>query len=333
MTTKKKLLMKLDLGDLLKRDDQFKTTQKQEEEKQKINVLRGGNTGVALGDGNYAAECPRKTYMRWKGLYMGADENRSIMFEGGLANETILIDKISRHLPPGFKILTQSQCATAWTTASGISVTGSPDIVIAEDNGTPHVGIEVKQICSLWTGMNVLLDDDVSLKHLAQAAHYMCKLGLPEYKLIYVSYVDFQLPYMKSIEAKLPKEGAAKSEYFEYGSNGKPKKMLPFRKVYELRFSEADGYLEFREEGSKGFFTKTIVCEAAIEDFFQHITTMDSNLGPRPLTLTATGDFETYNICGYCKELKPVCDAFESSPSRWLKEAAKAAKVTDLNQI
>jgi hypothetical protein len=329
----KKKLMQLNLGDLLKRDDQFKTLKKQEEEKEKINVLRGGNTGVALGDGNYTAECPRKTFLRYKGFFTEAEENRGIMFEGGLANETILIDKISRHLPPGFKILTQSQCATSWTTASGIAVTGSPDIVVADDKDQPHIGIEVKQICSLWTGMKVLLEDKVSVKHLAQSAHYMSKLGLPEYKLIYVSYVDFQLPYMKSIEAKLPKEGGPMSEHFEYGSNGKAKKMLPFRKVYELRFNESDQFLEFREEGSKGFFTKTIICEAAIEDFFQHITTMDKNLGPRPLTLTATGEFETYSMCDYCKDMKPVCDSFEGSPSRWLKEASKLPTVVDLSQI
>lgn len=323
--------MVMNLSDTLRRDDQQKIITKQMEEKEKLNVLRGGNTGVALGDGNYAGECPRKAYMRWKGLFLSAEDNRGIMFEGGLANETILIEKLTRQLPAGFKILTQSECGTSWE-INGIKVTGSPDIVIADKDNVPHVGIECKQICSLWTGIDVLLKNKVSLKHLAQSAHYMLELGLPEYKLIYVSYVDYQLPYMKALDAYVPAKDAALSEHFEYGTNGKAKKMLPFRKVYELGFNDA-GFLQYREEGSKSFWTTTVIHRQGIYDFFAHVTTLDSNLGPRPLTLTAEGEFATYNICDYCKEIKPVCDKYETVPSRWLSEVAKLDTVTDLNKI
>jgi hypothetical protein len=323
--------MKLDLLALLNRDDAKQSVEKQIEETAKIGVLRGGNSGCGLGDGNFTGECPRKAFMRFHGLFQKTDPDRFVMFEAGLAVEDTLIKKIERNLQPGQRILRQDECGTAWVTSNGTHVTGSPDIVIADSAGNYLVGIEVKQVSSLWTGLHHVQDKMPSLKHLCQAGHYMDRLKLPAYKLINVNPVDFQLPGFKALMEKLPKVGTPGSEYFQYDKRGSPKKLLPFRFVYDLEFGE-DGYLKFRQEGSKGFWTTTIVHRQGITDFYEHVSNMDKDLGPRPLTLKCTGDFENYNLCtDYC-DFVSICDAYESHPDRWLKAMAGHEKIIDLKK-
>lgn len=316
--------MKINLKEMLASDDQLQKLEHDEKEVTKKGNLRAGNSGIVLPDGMIAGACPRKTWARWNGVGMDEEGHTSVMFEAGRSNEDIVIAKLKRKLPESFTILTQDQCATSWTTPRGTTVSGSPDVVVVNGAGQKVLGIELKMIASVWTAQDVMFKAQPKLAHLIQAAHYMKQLDMELFKLMYISYVHFALPFLKKDHC-FPKEGEPKSELLEYNDRKLPKKILPFRQVFDIKFNH-EGLLAFREEDKSGVFTPTPISWESIANYFDRVEECGDGFGDRPLSLKATGDFEEFNTCDYC-ELKEICNKYETKPARWLEEMKKLPNV------
>jgi hypothetical protein len=328
--------VKFNILDLLHRDDLQQQVEHAEGNKEKEGQLRAGNAGIMLPDGNLAGSCPRLAYLRLKGIDLPADEDRAVMFEFGRQNEVILIDKLKRQFKDSLVITGDDVNSINWKLPSGRTVSGRPDIVIADKSGKPLVVLEAKMICSLWTGKSVRLENAPKLPHLIQAAHYASKLACP-CKLVYIQSVDFQIPWGGAI--KWPEQGSPEGACIEYkvrdqkvgkGPTAKTQrvacaqKLLPGRKVYDVEMHE--GSIRYRDEQSSSFWTVTPITQEGIEGYYEHIDRMEAkgDLGPRPLALKGCGDFESYVPCDYC-DLKAACDKYEGKPVLWLAEAAKVA--------
>lgn len=178
-------------------------------------ILRGGNTGIILADGTPVGSCPRLAALRMNGVTVQKTTPQDqIMFDGGLANEDYFFERVGRvWTKSGGTMVHESDTPSSWTTSSGIKVTGRPDGVLLCRDGVPIRGVELKGVFSLWRARDTLERKPV-LKHLAQAAHYMCALGLEEYELVYVSRSIYAVNDMAA--KLLPRYGAKWSEYLDY---------------------------------------------------------------------------------------------------------------------
>lgn len=339
------------IKDLLKAGMQKQVAKANEQEATKLNTLRAGSGGLFL-DGQTVGTCTRLATLRSLGINVKEEElEREFMFAGGRANEDIWLASL-RESWTGI-IKAEEEIPTSWTTKNGMPVTGRPDIVLCNDKGDPELGLELKQVSSVWTGRTVLFEGQPKLDHLIQSAHYSWQLGIP-FELWYTSRVDFDISMNPIIKNLLPKEGQAKSEFIQYGyyeqidsnraKSGKSKrkiseteyeirrvsgdsrvfrdavKVLPFAVGYVLDFS-AEGYLTYTSSLT-GETRESIVKKDQLIEYYEYLSKLveTRKLGPRPLTLKADGNPENYSKCDYCP-LKKACDSSESMGfERWLLE-------------
>ena len=329
--------MKINILDILNRDDLQQQEQHKADNVGKEDMLRAGNCGLMLPDGNHTGACTRKSYLRLKGIDLEAEANRLVMFEFGRQNEAIIIDKLHRQLGDTMLITGDDVNTISWQLPSGRTVSGRPDVVIANKSKEPVLLLEMKLICSVWTARSVVFGNEPKMGHIIQAMHYAMKLGVP-CKLVYVQAVDFSVPGWGMND--LPTEGQVNSEFIEYSDKidkktqtkiRSPKKLLPCRVVYDLEL-DATGCVRYRREESKLRWTVTPVTMEGITQFYEAVDDMatgKTGLGARPISLKACGDFENYTLCQYC-ELNPICDRLEKQPDKWLeavKEAVSAGLV------
>lgn len=358
----------------------------------KSGTLRGGNSGIYIETkGRVAGKCQRLSYLRFKGISIeDTTASRKLMFQSGQVNEDLWMDVLNKawHGP----ILTESEVPTSWTTSNGTLVTGRPDIVLCDDNSDveglyfdtetnawtvpasllvqgmdtvqmairratkPKVGIELKQISSVWTARDVLLEGRPKFDHLVQAAHYSWQLNIP-FELWYTSRMDWHGNPM--LDRIMPKYGSAKynmfRDYFEesyYRSvrsrNGnnytkridraeflKDKdnygweegqvsagilKLLPFTLGYTLAWDK-DEFLTYTSILT-GETVRTIISKGRLQEYYERVSKMDEtkDLGARPLTLKGDGTEANYTSCQYCP-IRSVCDNAEKTGlDNWLKE-------------
>lgn len=327
----------------------------------KLGVLRAGSTGAMAETGEIVGHCHRKSLLRSKGIELDPPTiDKLLMFELGFANEDIVYDQLVAALPSAYTILREEEIPIEWLTTNGTKVTGRPDMVICEQTSSvivpvgstvsytvggglilngeripsvsigtkPVLGLELKSIHSMWTARDVLFGGEPKLNNLLQAAHYMHRLGVP-YKLHYKSYSQLGQGVAggKSWVASLfPKQGEPGSEYLEYNDQGNIKHIKQFEIVYDLEYS-AEGRLQYRLEGSNKW-TTTIISNTDIERYYEYVSKMEEAqvLGPRPLTLHASGKKMNYTDCQYCK-LASTCDAFEKQGyAKWLAEVQKVTQ-------
>ena len=323
--------MKLNILDILKRDDLQQQESTKVDNEKKAGQLRAGNSGLVLPDGNVTGACARKAFLRLQGVDLEAEENRLIMFEFGRKNEDIIIEKLKRQLGDTMVITGDDVNTISWKLTSGREVSGRPDVVLANKAGKPILLLEMKLISSMWTTRSVVFGNEPKMAHIIQATHYATKLGCPV-KLVYVQAVDFQVPGWGM--DNLPAEGEVGSEHIEYTdkvdkkTNKKirvAKKLLPVRVVYDLE-ALPNGNVRYRKEDSKGFWTETPVNMDGIIKFYEVVDDMENsgNLGPRPICLKACGDFENYTLCQYCS-ICSFCDRLEKQPDKWYAEVQEAA--------
>ena len=316
--------MQIKLMELMARDDKQNNVEHDIKEKEKVGTLRAGNTGMVQDDGAITGKCHRLSYLRYKGVQLPHDDDRDIMFEfGRVANENLILDKLVRQLPRNMKILREGEIPTGWTTPAGVQVTGSPDFVL-QIAGENVLGIELKMVSSVWTAVSVMCKSEPSYDHLLQAAHYMWQMGCP-WKILYVSPVDYAIPFIPKGETWPSNIDGKLKEIIEFYDNGKPKKINPFRLAYDLRFDD-DGCLEFRREDESGFYTRSPISIRGIELYYQTVATIDERkeLGDRPINLKATGDLATWNKCDkkYC-DVSDICDQWEKRQELWLDACIK----------
>ena len=280
-----------------------------EKEASKRGVLRGGSSGIITEDGKNYGECPRKAYLRSIGVQEAKEGPEQKMFAAGRVNEDILYNWLGK-VYSGI-IYREGELGVEWETSSGVRVTGSPDLILADKDGTPVKGIEAKLVSSVWTANSVHYKLQPRNSHLIQAAHYSMALNFLPYDLVYSSRVDWHFGQLGSdFMGSEPRAVAWRRSFIgkpdvELNEAGEPKRILPFDRVYELTW----------ERDRLHFFTKgmpkpqtTVISAQNIARFYEHIAEMEAtkSLGPRPHAgHVAKGAY--FSACAYCP-LKTLCD-------------------------
>lgn len=300
----------------------------QEKELSKIGNLRVGSSGIMSSNGDIAAECARKSYIRSLGLELDPPTvPTQIMWDLGYANEDRVVESLKLVLPEGMTLLREEEIPVSWNTSNGTLVTGRPDIVLLRDS-KPVLGLELKSVHSMWTARDVLFGREPKLNNLAQAAHYMMLLEIP-YKLIYRSYSILGQAPAQWADKLFPKDGEPGNEYIQWGDVDKKtgkrsmRGINQFEIVYDLRF-DSTGRLEYSVE-DEDKWVRTIITKEDITRYFEHVSQIAStgNLGPRPTAVTATGEKASFNMCSpkYCP-LAETCDNYDKTKDfgKWLRD-------------
>jgi hypothetical protein len=333
--------IRLDIGARLVEGRKIARVNYKAEDAAKLGVLRAGNSGIMNAEGEVAGSCHRVAHLRQIGIELDPpSDSTQIMFQLGVASETLIYDDLVRTSAPNEIVLRETEVPIAWMTSNGTKVTGRPDMVICEqtlaldaeaqydrESGIkyfldsdyirkPLLVLELKSVASVWTSRSVLFEGKPKLGNLAQIGHYMWKLGVPG-RLIYKQYA---LQAMPDFAHKLfPAKGERGSEHIDYNPQGKPKAIRPFEVVYALEFGPTGSLRYRRENNPTGEWTETIVTTADIEKYYEYISKMatDNVLGPRPLTLDAEGTKLSFSICSYCP-LDKLCKE-EKIYDRWIE--------------
>lgn len=305
-----------------------------DKEQKKLGVLRAGSTGIINEEGDIAGACHRVSLLRSKGIEVDPPTwDKYIMFELGYANEDVILKQLKLVLEQqGMKVLQEEEVPIGWTTENGTLVTGRPDIVVQDAAGKAVLGIELKSVHSVWTARDVVFNNKPKLPNLAQAAHYMWKLGLSEYKLFYKSYSQLGQGMAGNdwIIKQFPRPGEPGSDFIEYsepseaqkakGKKATIKHIRQFEVIYDLRF-DRNGRLQFKREDIQGVWTNTIITQQGIAKYFDYVSRMEetNTLGPLPAAVDAVGDKQNYTQCKYCP-LQATCKQSGQSVNKWLQE-------------
>jgi hypothetical protein len=314
-----------------------------DKEKNKRGVLRAGSTGIMSDESEIAGACHRVSLLRSKGIEVDPPTwDKYIMFELGYANEDVIVNQLKKALPADHTVLVEEEIPIEWNTSNGTKVTGRPDIVILDGTGKKVMGLELKSVHSVWVARDILFKKQPKLVNLAQAAHYMWKLDIPEYKLFYKSYSQLGQGMAGNdwIAKQFPRLGEPGSEFIDFtevseaqkekGKGPTIKHIKQFEIVYDLKW-DRNGRLQFRVEGNKGVWTSTIITKKSIEDYFEFVSKMeaDKNLGPLPASVDSSGDKLSYTQCKYCP-LQATCKEYQSKGyDKWMEQVIK---VTDENK-
>lgn len=306
--------------------DSIKQAEHSAAEEKKRGTLRVGSTGIMSETGDIAGSCHRKAHARSLGLeYEEIDTSKRIMFDLGFATEDIVYNKLMATKAEDELILREEEIPITWNTTNGTVVTGRPDIVVCTADKKPVFGLEIKSVHSMWTSRDVLFGGEPKLENIAQAVHYMWKLGVP-YKIMYVQFSQLgQSPASWALKL-FPTAGDWQSDLIEYNENGNMKHIRQYRLVYDLRLDDK-GRLEYSLEGQDKW-TATIVTVQDIERYFEFVSKVGEtgNLGPRPLTIDAQGKKKGYDLCSvqYCP-LSATCDKHEKNYPDWVAAVKQLA--------
>lgn len=330
------MTIRTDLGSRLRDGRQLARTKYKEEEKDKLGILRAGNSGVMTEDGDAAGSCLRVAHLRSLGIETEPpDDSRLIMFQLGTANEDVIYADLVHTKAEDEIILRETEIPISWVTSNGTKVTGRPDMVVLKKTGDatqPVFGVEIKSIASVWTSREVLFDGTPKFEHLIQAGHYSWKLGCP-FKLMYKQYANQAVPQWAN--KFFPKKGERNSEHIEYNDKGEIKSIQPFEVVYELQWNAKVSSLEYRrEDRPNDKWVRSPISTADIERFYEFLSTMGSRkeLGPRPMTIDAEGREKNFSKCNYCP-VKPICDTQEKNGyDAWLQAVKAVAWVKDIKK-
>jgi hypothetical protein len=199
------------------------------------------------------------------------------MFAAGETNEDTWVD-ILRRVWPGV-IKRETEIPIEFEIA-GVKVTGRPDIVLCEADGTPTLGLELKGIFSYNSARDVLLEGKPKDENLVQAAVYSKSLGIP-WVLCYTNVSHFPI------------------NFFDKKRWPNVKKMKPDFGLFYLRWTE--DVLEYREDIKSEWLT-TVITKQGIDNYYALILEMRAkkDIGPLPADKTVTGGTHPFNHCDYC---------------------------------
>lgn len=337
--------------DLFKQGISLLESESGEAESKKQGILRAGNSGIYIKEsGQMVGSCPRATRLRFEGLDLGQFEERGereLMFQAGRANEDQWMLVLKKSWPGIIK--QEEEIGIEWETRDGTKVTGRPDIVLCKKDGTPELGLELKQVSSLWTARDVLFENRPKFGHLCQAAHYSSILNIP-FQLWYTCRSDYAT---NELSTRLcPKMGEKDSQYVEYnpyiwtiskagkgygkrisweeyernkdqqGYYTAPLKIKPFNIGYYLFWGPEDGHLHYvRTDQEDMIPVRTPITRDRVRDFYEHVSKMQASdeLGTRPLTVKGDGSKAGYSMCDYCP-LQSVCNKSHSGYKAWRKD-------------
>ncbi len=185
------------------------------------------------------------------------------------------------------------------------AVLGSPDIVLADADGTWRTVLELKLVSATNSAIRRELEGDPDSKHLVQSAAYMWLTGLPCI-LCYTNRTDFNVEFQRK------KYGVAKVE--------------PFYRLFYLTFK--DDRLWYRDE-FKSDEQVTTVTASGVRNYYQLLADMaaEFRLGDRPSSDHVNGDPAAWSKCDprYCA-YSSTCDTYERDYRTWVDAATNVAK-------
>lgn len=293
----------IDLRQLLLESHKAARKSREEAEKSKLGHPRGGSAGAVGDDGTLYGVCPRIAHLRLLGIEKTPELNTEIMWRGGEANETNWIDLLG-HGYKG-KILRHNECPVSWEIEGiELAVLGTPDVILADVNSKPVMGIELKGIFGTTTAVSVQLDGKPKTENLIQTAVYSHALGIP-YALAYTnaSWVGLNFHQQKLYDSK---------------------HLKPFYKIFYVWWK--DEVLYYKDE-SENFDVKTKITLSNIKDFYKLLFEIGKAkvLPPRPNGTSAEGKAAKWSPCGLC-DFRDVCDKSESNYDNWIQHAKEIVK-------
>lgn len=308
----------MNVTELLKRGQDALDAEHNEKELKKRGVLRGANAGclVYRDDVNFdvIGKCPRQAYARLMGLDSPIAPDKKIMFAMGHANEDIWVNLLQAGNP---ELKIEREPETEWevTTERGEIVKGSCriDLLLHDSHGVPSLGIELKNIHSVWKAKDHALELTPDLGHLIQTANSMYRLEqkygaqIPV-QLWYTNYNNLAGP--EFIYKTIPERGSPLSRFCDYtignwqiSAKGNRyikkkhvyiedqdksneylksvydadgfqfKQMKPFRVGFELQF-DSEGSLQWRSLEFESDWNSTEVTKQGIDDYYQMVADM-----------------------------------------------------------
>lgn len=272
--------------------------------------LRGGNAGAVI-DGKLYGNCPRTTALRLAGVQAPSDEQAQLLMAFGVANEDVVHRFLQSYGIPPEQLKREEEIPVVWEHPSGRLVTGRPDAVILDENGQPFWGLELKLKGTVYGAKNILFDGKADTKHIIQAAHYMYKLGLKRYSIIYSIPVRFAVGEKDKDKAK--KLGLA--ELNKYKGDAQYYKLGFFEAVME-RDDAGVITLTSLQTGKRP--AKSVVLpltESSISDYYGMVVALfeKKKMPPRPSAASVIKGQKEWSECDYCI-LKDTCDSFEEAP-------------------
>jgi hypothetical protein len=311
--------LSLDVYDLYVQGEAEKQKEHDAAEVEKLGSYRVGSSGIVMDGGTPTGTCPRKAYLRNKGIEFDEKElSDFLMMEQGVWNEEIWNEVLSKTWPG--KIRRESEVPVTFHLDDGTKITGRPDLVLCDADGTPTHGLELKNASSVWTGRDVLTERMPKVDHLIQAGLYMYGLQIP-FTLCYVSRSKYAVPTKTWIERLFPKQGDPGSEWLEYNEKGGSKALKPFLSTFPLQITAA-GMVQYHNDGK---WHDTIVSIPKIFEWYEAVHSMHSHdvLPARPATVKVDGK-KGFNPCdpAYCP-LSDTCDRMEAQGKQAWEDAVR----------
>jgi len=273
--------------------------QREQEQKEKAGKLRAGNTGYIVGS-DIHGRCAREAVMRYYGVDKDFPVSRKIMFAAGELMENLLIDKISKGYDG--EIATQQEAAVQWQTEASdgtkIDVLGSPDIVLKKQNIAELV-VECKMVSSYWTMREVspwgVNGGHPKADHLAQACHYMHKLGQQQGEDYIYGVIAYVCPNDYHIHTKDIRYSNAKRDNIIYNDQGQVFKVEASLVLYYLTI-DTNGRLAYREESSDKVIPTEITIDG-IDKYYRLVAdhVVQKKLPPRMINTDCQGNKLTWN--------------------------------------
>lgn len=238
----------------------------------KVGTLRGGSSGILSADETgevTAGVCVRKAHLRFIGVDVnkyeqakGQEGSKEHMFAAGRTNEDSWVEQLTKSWP-GI-VLREADVPVTWKIRDDLTVTGRPDVVLAEqemgeDEYNPALqvpvtgklvhGLELKLASSFWTVRDLLSKREPKLEHVIQAALYMWRLSEQEGYTVPFSVAsalrnNYWVP-SAPFPLNLPMPGEPGSEFIEY-------KLQPKYEYDELEPAVKETVREMGKSGKLG---------------------------------------------------------------------------------
>ena len=230
-----------------------------EQEKTKIHTLRGANSGCITEEGQIVGADPRTTVLRYLGIQIPTTIDDELLFQAGHANEDMLADWMTS---ANMSFRREEECPVKWECSYGgktSPVSGRPDFIVNNDDGTPAYGIELKGIFGTGTLVEVAHFCGSTPKpvNVCQAAHYSWQNDKLPWLLQYVNRGYHNVFYFGTAKFPVNHRAVKRDE-----KTGKQITVGPFTTIYELTWDEDTLLIDDQP---------SIITSAGIQRYYEYI--------------------------------------------------------------
>jgi hypothetical protein len=222
------------------------------------------------------------------------------------------------------KVLTQRECAIMLATQNKTPIRGSPDFILANADGEPILGKEMKNMNSVYKALGVLAEKP-GTDAVSQGALYSMGHGFIPWGIVYKSKTQqHNLNYCFGDAAKFVRQQKRFAHIIAWGTK-KDKKtgaettyaksLLGFRVLWNLHWEDDTVGLSYgglypdggcQENQPREDIFWTVVTKQRILDFYELCSVADGPLPPKPERINVDGTKASWNDCDYC-EWAPLC--------------------------